>query len=79
MNRGLYRELEKNHMDKIASEAELDIAKKRFAEEITKNYSINDITSSVYIKPQKFKKPLGMRIKRRIKRFFLNIIEVLGA
>ena len=74
MTNQVYRELEKNKMDKVASEAELDNAKKRFAEELM----LYDIGSSLYNTPQKFKKPLGMRIKSRIKRFWWNIVKVLG-
>lgn len=78
MNNQIYRELEKNQMDKVASEAELDNAKKRFADELVNDYSVYDIKASIYNKPQKFKKPLGMRIKSRIKRFWWNIVKVLG-
>lgn len=78
MTNAINRELEKNRNDKIAGEAELDVAKKRFAEEMLNNNSIYNIKSALNYKPQKYKKPLRMRLKRRIKRFFLNIIEVLG-
>jgi hypothetical protein len=78
MTNQIYRELEKNQMDKVAAEAELDNAKKRFANELVNEYSVYDITSFIYNKPQKFKKPLGMRIKRRFKRFIWNLLNVLG-
>ena len=78
MTNQIYRELEKNQMDKVASEAELDNAKKRFAEELVNDYSIYDITAFIHNKPQKFKIPLGVRVKRRIKNFIRTIIEVLG-
>ena len=74
MTNQVYRELEKNKMDKVASEAELDNAKKRFAEELM----LYDIGSSLYNTPQKFKKPLGMRIKARFKRFLWGVVRVFG-
>ena len=78
MTNQIYRELEKNQMDKVAAEAELDNAKKRFAEELVNDYSVYDIGASIFNKPQKFKKPLGMRLKTKFKRFMQNIIKVLG-
>lgn len=60
------RELEKNQMDKIVSEVELENAKHKIAQELmTYQYDISDFNV-----PRKIKKPLLTRLKQKIKRLF---------
>lgn len=70
------RELERNKFDKVACEVELENAKKNVAKEILNDVSQYDIAQ--FVRPQKFKKPLRVRIKQKLKRFFGGIIDTLA-
>lgn len=70
------RELERNKYDKVACEIELENAKKNVAKELLNDINQYDIAQ--FIRPQKFKKPLKVRLKQKIKRFFNNIINTLS-
>ena len=70
------RELERNKYDKVACEVELENAKKNVAKELLNDINQYDIAQ--FIRPQKFKKPLKVRLKQKIKRFFNNIINTLS-
>ena len=76
MNFEVARELERNKYDKVACEIELENAKKNVAKEILDNVNQYDI--SQFIRPQKIKKPLKVRIKQKLRRFFNNIVNTLS-
>ena len=69
------RELEKNQYDKVACEVELENAKKNTAKELLEDISRYEI--SRFIKPQRIKKPLKMRVKQKLKKFFSGILNTL--
>lgn len=70
----LSKEIEKNRVDKIVAEAEIENAKNRFAQELPNEFDMKTLLN--FGQPHKFKKPLGIRIKERLKNIVNKIITV---
>ena len=76
----LLRELDKNKNDKVALEAQLEIFKKTFANEIKNNGVGKEMTECIKhcSNPVKIKKPFSLRLKEKMNLFKNKLNTVLG-